>query len=229
MSTPTFAFDEATGCTLKHEVFQFGDHALNIRSLRDKQEFHDPDGEAERLGISSAMWPIAGVIWPSGHALAELLVTLPIDGLRILEVGCGIGLASLVAQSRDADINATDRHPLVGPLLRRNAEANGLDAIGYTRCDWTDPVGTRHGYDLIVCSDLLYERTHAADLSRFLDHHAQPDATILMLAPQRGRRGQFARAMGARGFSTSRERAAPTVFEGQAYAGMLLTMARPTT
>ena len=34
-----------------------------------------------------------------------------IAGKRILEVGCGIGLASLVLNHRPGDITATDHHP----------------------------------------------------------------------------------------------------------------------
>lgn len=42
-----------------------------IRSLLDKQQFHDPLGAALRLGISSAQWPLFGLLWPSGLRLAQ--------------------------------------------------------------------------------------------------------------------------------------------------------------
>lgn len=227
MPPVTSAFDPATGCYLKREVFEFGAGRLDVRSLRDHDQYADPDGEAERLGISSAMWPIAGLIWSSGHALAHLVAELPLDGLRILEVGCGIGLASLVARQRDADISATDRHPLVGPLLERNARANALDPISYGRADWIHPQGPARGFDLIICGDLLYEQQHAAQLAGFIDHHARTAGVVMMMAPQRGYRGRFVRAMAARGYGSTREAAAPTVFEGQPYSGVLLTLQRP--
>ena len=46
---------------------------LLIRSLADRQQFHDPQGHAERIGISSASWPLFGLVWPSGVALAQRL------------------------------------------------------------------------------------------------------------------------------------------------------------
>ncbi len=78
--------------------------------LRDVLQFEDPDGVAGKLGISSAAWPIFGVIWPSGEVLANLMLDYQIKGKRVLEVGCGIALASLVLNQRDADITATDHH-----------------------------------------------------------------------------------------------------------------------
>ena len=46
---------------------------LVIRSLLDKQQFADPQGDAERLGISSSLWPLFGLLWPSGSHLASRL------------------------------------------------------------------------------------------------------------------------------------------------------------
>src|SRR3954467_11935213 len=102
------------GYEVETSVVRIGAHDLRIRALRDRQQFSDPDGAAERAGISSASWPMFGVLWPSGVALAEEMADFPIDVKRILEVGCGIGLASLVLKRRGADITACDHHPLAG-------------------------------------------------------------------------------------------------------------------
>ncbi|MDQ2927055.1 MAG: SAM-dependent methyltransferase, partial [Pseudomonadota bacterium] len=70
---------------------------LTIRSLLDRQQFADPFGNADRRGISSATWPLFGLLWPSGAHLAARLAARPVRaGERILEVGCGLALASLV-------------------------------------------------------------------------------------------------------------------------------------
>ena len=37
-----------------------------IRSLLDRQQFSDPLGDALAQGISSAAWPMFGLLWPSG-------------------------------------------------------------------------------------------------------------------------------------------------------------------
>src|SRR5690606_9671466 len=48
-----------------------------------------------RLGISSAQWGLFGQVWPVGTLLAEAMDTAEVEGKRILELGCGIGLPSL--------------------------------------------------------------------------------------------------------------------------------------
>ena len=79
-----------------------------IRSLLDKQQFHDPLEAALRLGISSASWPLFGLLWPSGARLAERLATRPVRaGERVLEIGCGLALSSLVGHRRGADMTAS--------------------------------------------------------------------------------------------------------------------------
>ena len=41
-----------------------GADELQIRSLIDKQQYADPDGEAAAAGFSSANWSLFGVLWP---------------------------------------------------------------------------------------------------------------------------------------------------------------------
>ena len=100
-----------------------------IRALADRQQYADPDGLAERAGISSAQWCLFGQLWPAGRILAAAMVEFDIAGKRILEIGCGLGLSSLVLQRRRADITASDHHPLVELFLRGNAVRNGLPTV----------------------------------------------------------------------------------------------------
>ena len=80
---------------VKFETLTIGKADYHIRSLLDRQQYFDPDGAAERVNIPPAMWPIFGLVWPAGQFLAETMTTFPVAGKRILEIGCGIGLASL--------------------------------------------------------------------------------------------------------------------------------------
>jgi len=57
----------------RYQTTEFGHHDIHYRSLRDRQQFDDDYGEAESLGISSASWPLFGMVWQSGEVLAELM------------------------------------------------------------------------------------------------------------------------------------------------------------
>jgi predicted nicotinamide N-methyase len=213
---------------------------LLIRALADRQQFHDPHDHAARLGISSAAWPLFGLAWPSGLALAERLALRPVSATeRILEIGCGLALPSLVAHRRGARMTASDCHPLAAGFLRANLRLNGLTPMSYRHGQWNVPAreplrqATRSGsivrgrYDLIVGSDLLYERDTRGGLAAFIAHHAAADATVWIVDPDRGNRPAFNREMAGAGFSREEERLDRDVGPQRAgYRGRLLTYRR---
>ena len=139
----------------RYQTIEFGDTDIHVKTLRDKQQFSDDENIAARLGLSSANWSLFGVVWPSGDALANVMFAYDVRGKRILEVGCGIGLASLVLNHRGADITATDRHPEVRPLLAINSTLNEDKEIPFVRTAWSDPRTELGEFDLIIGSDLL--------------------------------------------------------------------------
>src|SRR5665213_3876298 len=113
---------------------------LTIRSLLDRQQFSDPHGNADRRGIPSATWPLFGLLWPSGAHLAARLALRPVlIGERILEIGCGLALASLVGHRRGADVTASDCHPLAADFLAENLRLNGLAPMKYRYGLWAEP------------------------------------------------------------------------------------------
>jgi len=177
-----------------------GDADYRIRALHDKQQFSDPDGSAERAGVSPASWPLFGVVWPAGLALAEEMSRRPVEGKSILEIGCGIGLTSLVLARRGANITACDYHPLAGEFLRQNAELNGFATIPFHIARWEGPNPELGQFDLIIGSDLLYERDHADLLAGFIQHHAKPAAQVLIADPGRGYVKPFSVLMAAQGY-----------------------------
>lgn len=225
------------GYRTKQEPVAVGGVAdLIIRSLLDRQQFADPLGQAGRLGISSAAWPLFGMLWPSGTQLAARLAAWPVTaGERILEIGCGLGLASLVGHRRGADVTASDCHPLAGAFLAENIRLNALGPIKYLHGHWSASAPQRQHaiaeglqalrgrFDLIIGSDLLYERDEAGLLARFIGRHAAPGARVWIVDPDRGNRAAFKRQMAAQGFVLHEERLdQPAALGVAAYKGRLL-------
>ena len=213
---------------------------LVIRSLADRRQFFDPLGAADRLGISSASWPLFGLLWPSGAQLAARVARRPVcAGERILEVGCGLALASLVGHRRGADVTASDRHPLAERFLAANLRLNDLAPMKYLHGDWSvqePPPGqegvpaacvVRGQYDLVIGSDLLYERDESAALAGFVARHASPAGEVWIVDPDRGNRPAFNRQMAAEGFLMREERLdRPATADAAAYKGRLLVYRR---
>jgi predicted nicotinamide N-methyase len=103
--------------------------------------------------------PYWAELWPAASALAEALPE--VRGLRVVELGCGLGVTSLVAAARGADVTATDWAADAIELLRRNAERNGLALRAEVR-DWREPWPER--FDLALAADVLYERRNVEPL-----------------------------------------------------------------
>ena len=190
------------GYQTKHESIAVqGVPNLLIRSLLDKQQFFDPEGAALALGISSAFWSLFGLLWPSGSKLAERLAIRPVSAQeRILELGCGLALASLVGHRRGANITATDHNPAAGTFLGFNSDLNQSAPIPFVREGWADETTALGSFDLIIGSDLLYEPNHAGLLADFVVRHASAICEVILVDPGRGHANQFARLLAPHGF-----------------------------
>ncbi|HET6566269.1 MAG TPA: methyltransferase domain-containing protein [Xanthomonadales bacterium] len=190
----------------RYQTLQFGELEIHVRSLRDISQFSDPEGKASDLGISSSTWPLFGMIWASGEALAELMATYEVAGKRILEVGCGLGLASLVLNRRNSDITATDIHPDADSFMQENTRINQDEPVPFVRGGWSDSESELGEFDLIIGSDLLYERSHVIPLSDFIHRHAAINCEIVLVDPGRGHHASFSKRMVSLGYSHRQER-----------------------
>lgn len=235
--------------TKQERIAVCGVDDLTIRSLLDNQQFADPLGLAARVGISAATWPLFGLLWPSGAELAAHLVLRPVrSGERILEIGCGLGLASLVGHRRGADMTASDCHPLAAAFLAENVRLNGLPPLKYRHGLWglvdgcsidinalpaasplanDGSVNVTGRFDLIMGSDVLYERDEEGGLASFIETHASPVADVWIVDPHRGNRPAFNRRMALLGFClTEQPLNRVRSHEQSAYRGRLLSYAR---
>ncbi len=210
---------------LRYQTLEFSDMDVHVRSLFDNQQAPDDDTAAVAAGVPTAMWAVFGVVWDSGRALAELMLDYPVQARSVLEVGCGLGLASLVLNRRGEDITATDRHPQAGPFLAANTALNEDAPIPFVRTGWSDLDSTLGGFDLIIGSDILYDGEGGQALAQFIIRHANPTCEVVLLDPRRGEAGPFAKHLAAAGFSFAR-RAAAAGSRARAYKGEVLTFSR---
>lgn len=226
--------------TKQEHIRIMGADDLIIRSLLNGRQFHDPQGDAARLGISSASWPLFGLLWPSGaHLAARVAARVIVPGERMLELGCGLALASLVAHRIGANVTASDCHPLTARFLKINLRLNGLAPMKYRYGHWHDVAmqSARNGttalrcvsgsYDFLVGSDLLYERDDDGALSRFVTRHAAENAEVWIIDPNRGNRSAFNLRMHNAGFVLTEENVGVSATDAAVgYKGRMLSYRR---
>jgi predicted nicotinamide N-methyase len=215
-----------TAIRVRYQTYECGEFDIHVRTLRDRQQYDDDKDLASESGISPASWPLFGVVWASGELLAQLMTVYEIKGKRILEVGCGIGLASLVLNHRSADITAMDYNPEAGVFMLQNTRLNQDADIPFVRTGWASDESELGKFDLIIGSDLLYERDNAGLLSGFIDRHASSHADIIITDPGRGIHPGFSKMMIALGFSHSQQAPDGTDQQGQPFRGQILRYTR---
>src|SRR3954464_2503280 len=79
--------------------------------------------------------PYWAELWPSALGLAEAVGAAGGAGRRGIELGCGLGLPSLVAALAGAEVLATDWSPEAVRVLRDNAERVGA-SLDIRRWSW---------------------------------------------------------------------------------------------
>jgi len=214
------------GYQVKFETLSIGGEDFRIRSLLDRQQYADPLGEAEAAGISSAAWPLFGLVWPSARIMAGAMQSFEIEGKRILEIGSGLALASLVLHRRHGDVTVSDCHPLTEAFLRENLRLNDLPHLAYETGNWSRANPALGRFDLIIGSDLLYDREQPKILSAFIDLHSATEVEVIILDPDRGNRTPFCREMALLGYSHAATTAASHQESGEAYKGRFLNFRR---
>jgi predicted nicotinamide N-methyase len=140
------------------------DGQLRLSQPIDGAEIPD-DGPVEWAPLA----PYWSIIWRSGVALAREVSRAPLDGLRVVELGCGLGVPSLAAARAGAEALATDSDAEALDLVLRNARANGLE-LETTPVEWAAPdeLIERAPFDLVLAADVLYERPGVAALLSLL-------------------------------------------------------------
>ncbi len=218
------------GYQVRHQTVTVAGEDYAIRSLLDNQQYADPLGAAHATGMGASGWPLFGQVWPSARVLALAMHHHAIQGKRILEIGAGLGLASLVLHRRGGDITVSDWHPLTSEFLRENLLANGMSPIPCHAGNWShddaDGASGLGRFDLVIGSDVLYERQQPEQLARFIDQHTSPSANVLIVDPDRGNRSAFGHAMAVYGFDLTMTPANRHLESGEAYKGRFLQLKR---
>jgi predicted nicotinamide N-methyase len=113
--------------------------------------------------------PYWAVLWRSGVALARELAVARLDGMRVVELGCGLAVPSLVAARGGARVLATDGDPDALGLVARNARENGLH-VDTAHVEWDAAAELTQGgpFDLVLAADVLYERSSVGVLLSLL-------------------------------------------------------------
>lgn len=151
--------------------------------------------------------PYWSELWPSGIALASLLLDRPelVRGQRVIELGSGLGITAAIAISLGADLIATDYSPKSLLLTRLTCLMHGTPDPEIARVNWRDAsdpfLNGSQTFPVILAADVLYERRDITPLLALFDRLLDPQGTALLAEPGREPARLFLEQVDAEGWN----------------------------
>jgi len=160
-----------------------GDRKFNVEAVVDQDALIDTVKTQHDLDH----FPYGWMLWPSAIGLSTYILDNAnrFADKRVLELGCGVGLAGVVAAIAGATVIQTDYLDGALELSSRNANINGVTT---TTClgDWRDfPVNLVESTDIVIGTDILYERSMHPYLKNLLPMFTKRGVPVLIADPIR--------------------------------------------
>jgi predicted nicotinamide N-methyase len=150
--------------------------------------------------------PYWAELWPSGVALAAKIAREPVimQGKRVLELGCGLGVTAVAALRAGADLLVTDYSPEALALCSLNALEQAGTQPRTLRVNWRNPGSNLHGagdeFPVVLAADVLYEGRDVDPLLALVERIVSPDGELWLAEPGRPPAARFLESIGARGW-----------------------------
>ena len=168
--------------------YSFGGHSFSFLSVRDSYALLDRISPEEF--VKDEQMPYWAEIWPSAITLSSFIAEeLPVEGLRVVEIGSGVGMASVVAAWKGASVLVTDYSLEALRFVRYNALKNKV-LLESERLDWR-LVQCSEKFDLLFAADVLYERVNLLPIVTAIDKLLKPDGVAYIADPRRRLAEQF--------------------------------------
>jgi predicted nicotinamide N-methyase len=138
-----------------------------------------PDVKAENM-------PYWAELWPSSIALGNFLLEnrYIVNGKKVLEIGCGLGLAGICANLAGAEVLLTDYLDDALELASESWVLNFNSAAPVMNLDWMYPPDHAQ-FEVVIAADVLYEKKNHAPLFDFLLKILPINGKIIFTDPQR--------------------------------------------
>jgi len=166
------------GPTIEEKVL-VEDRTFLIRRPAQSDKLVDDPAVESAFALDEYM-PYWADIWPAARMLAKVVWREPLPaGADALEIGCGLGLAGLVALARGLHVTFSDYDRCALHFAEQNARLNGFDRFRTLAIDWRQPpAGLR--VPVVLGSDLIYELRNVAPLVSFLKTVLLPGGICLL-------------------------------------------------
>lgn len=124
-------------------------------------------------------------LWPAARLLASTLLSEHGGGQRLLELGCGLGLATTAAVRAGYDVTSTDYYEDALHVARYNCwRANGVEPT-VRMVDWRALPADLGVFDVVIAADVLYERPYGTLVAAAIAATLSPTGVAWITDPGR--------------------------------------------
>ncbi len=167
-----------------------GDIPVGARMFSILRPRNSDDLIREEDFVMDERLPYWADIWPSSTILAAHFVALSEDGRdrtgkRGLELGCGVGLVTIASMLAGYDMTSTDYYTDALAFTRANAWRNTGRTPEARMIDWRSFPDDARNFDLILASDVLYEKEYARLLPGIFKRALAPGGMVIVADPGR--------------------------------------------
>jgi len=185
------------------------------------------DPRTEQRYEADGYMPYWAQPWPGAILLAEAVLRgEPGRGRPAIEIGCGVGIASVLAARMGWSITASDYDEDALAYVRLNAERNGVTLAGTAMVDFRVPPAIRE-YDLVLASDLLYEKRNCKPVARWIAAALNPGGLAMLSDPNRTAAESFVDHARAAGLALRMEPVESHTPAGLHHRGRIWYVTRP--
>lgn len=184
-----------------HTDVRVGEHAVSLLHPGSAEDLID-EADFER----DERLPYWAELWPSARVLAEQLVRLGGGGRRLLELGCGSGLVATCAALAGFEVTASDYYEDAPRFARVNAWRNGAADVRAMLLDWRGLPADLPRFDVVVASDVLYERPYGELVANAIARTLNRDGVAFVADPGRVGRDAFLTALSEKDLGVTHER-----------------------
>jgi len=210
------------GLPVRRETWRIGGVPFVLTWPADMDALLDAP-ETQRRYDEDGYMPYWAQPWPSAVLLAEAVQRSgPGAGRSAVEVGCGVGLVSLVAARCGWRVTAGDYDEDALAFVARNAELNGIALAGIERIDYRRP-WTGQRFDCVLAADVLYEKRCSAPVAQWIASALKPDGFALLADPNRSVAEFFVEQADACGLALEEQRVETVLPDGLRSRGRIWT------
>lgn len=175
-------------CQLSCETLSIGSLTIELfrpqypDNLLDEMLAKSPDD----IDVRDERLPYWAELWPSSIALATYLVSeRPLDpDVKVLELGCGLGLAGVAAGHQTPQVVMTDYQPTALQFAELNWRHNLTIPFRGEVLDWREPRKDLAA-DVVLAADVAYESRALEPLVHAFRQLTRPGGRILLAEPGR--------------------------------------------